>query len=53
VKLINPKGNFNLVEMDALNISVCAAAINHVGLSVYIGNNLIEQTTSGTLSTSY
>jgi glycosidase len=50
VKLINPKGNFNLVELNALNISVCAAAINHDDLSVYIGNNLIDQTTSGTLS---
>jgi len=49
VKLLNPSGNFNLVDGE-LNIAACAAAMNHTNLALYVNNTLIDQSAASTLS---
>lgn len=49
VKLLNPSSSNTIIGSERI-ISVCAAAINHSNLAIYLDNNLILQTAAASLS---
>jgi len=49
VKLLNPSSSNTIIGSER-TISVCAAAINHANLAIYLDDNLISQTATASIS---